>query len=103
MILGDLVVDDSITPALGGVLVAIITGVVAWLVARRTTSGSIRTSEATILWNEAQEVRKELREENRVLKVRVKALEDENESKTDRIKALEHEVAELRKQRERRR
>ena len=45
------------------VLGTAITGVAAWAVARRATSGSVKTSEAESLWAESQAMRKELRDE----------------------------------------
>lgn len=54
--------------ALAVILAAIISGVVAWLIARRTTSGKIDTSEAAKLWDEGTVMRKELRDEVILLK-----------------------------------
>lgn len=44
-------------------VVAAISGLVTWLVARRASSGSIDTSEAATLWDEGTVMRRELREE----------------------------------------
>lgn len=49
--------------ALGLVLVAIVSGVVTLLVARRSKSGKIDTSEAAKLWDEGTSMRLELRSE----------------------------------------
>lgn len=59
---------DAVYGAIGVVLVSIITGIVTWLTARRTKSGKIDTSEATKLWDEGTEMRRELRTEIVALK-----------------------------------
>lgn len=55
--------DASTIAPLAVVLAAAVTGFVAWTVAKRTTSGSIDTSEAATLWDEGTIMRKELREQ----------------------------------------
>ena len=49
--------------AVSGGLVALISGVIAWLIARRTASGRVDTTEATTLWVEGTAMRVELRNE----------------------------------------
>lgn len=61
--------------ALAVVLVAAVSGLVTWKVARRSTSGDIDTSEASMLWLEGTSMRKELRDEVASLKAQlVKAI-----------------------------
>lgn len=48
-------------------------GAIAWLIARRQTSGKIDTSDAATLWAASEELRKELREE--VLMLRAQAVD----------------------------
>lgn len=53
-----------------GIIVAVlaavgvgVTGLVTWLVARRQTSGSVATSDASQLWQEGQSIRADMRTE----------------------------------------
>lgn len=48
---------------LAGAAAALITAFVSYLIARRTNSGSVDTSDAAVLWAESQAMRKELRDE----------------------------------------
>jgi hypothetical protein len=48
-----------------------------YIVARRRMSGSIKTSEATSLWEESQAMRKELRDELVATRDELKACQDE--------------------------
>lgn len=57
--------------ALGVVLVAIVSGVVSLLIARRSKSGKIDTSEAAKLWDEGTSMRLELRSEVASLRVQL--------------------------------
>lgn len=61
---------------MGGILVALVNAVGIFLVSRRTKSGSIRTSEAEILWKQSQDMREELRQENLRLRKRIEQLEE---------------------------
>jgi chromosome segregation ATPase len=72
----------SVWGPLGIVLASIITGLVTWSIAqrtssdtRRTTSGRIDTSDAATLWEEAQKLRTEYREEVSALRTRQTDLE----------------------------
>lgn len=59
------------------VLGTAVTGLAAWAVARRATSGSVKTSEAESLWAESQAMRKELRDEATASRAELLALRAE--------------------------
>lgn len=50
----------ALIAALAAVAVAILSGVITWLTVRRTSSGKVGTSEAAVLWEQAQAMRAEL-------------------------------------------
>lgn len=77
----------ALIAAILGPLIAAIGG---YMIAKRTTSGSIDTTDAATLWKESQAMRQELRDE--VVALRKKA--DTNELE---IVALKKENAELKK------
>ncbi len=52
--------DAALISAAVGIGVIILGGLVAWLTVRRTASGKIGTSEASVLWEQAQAMRAEL-------------------------------------------
>jgi ATP/maltotriose-dependent transcriptional regulator MalT len=56
-------------------LLSVVTGVVAYLVARRQRSGRINTSEATQLWQESTALRAELRSEVTALRAQLATME----------------------------
>lgn len=80
---------DAIYAALGIIAVALISGLFTLLVARRTKSGKIDTSEAASLWVEGNAMRKELRDEVVFLKGELK----------DAITAINNLNTEIRKSR----
>ena len=45
------------------IIAPVFTAIAAYFIARRTTSGSIDTSDAATLWAESQAIRKDLRDE----------------------------------------
>jgi len=65
---------NGLTLAVVALFGTIATGFGTWLVARRSTSGSVRTSEAETLWSESQAIRTELREEVKGLRLSVDQL-----------------------------
>lgn len=72
----------------------IATAIGAYIIARRTTSGSVDTSDAATLWAESQAIRKELRDEIVALradgaKLRTDILSLENDKVLDHAKILE--------------
>jgi hypothetical protein len=69
-----------------------ITGVVAWLIARRGSSGSVSTSDAATLWGAAEAIRREQGDEIVRLRERIAVLEDQRKDDRARIVALEDEV-----------
>lgn len=66
--------SPAVWAPLAVVAAAVTSGVAAWLVARRTTSGRIDTSEAATLWAEAQKLRDEYRTDREAYRVEVAAL-----------------------------
>lgn len=68
--------------------------IITYLIARRKASGSITTSEATDIWKEGMNIRKELREEVRYLRNIINDLTDKldklrEEKVIDRAKIIE--------------
>lgn len=92
-----------------GAAAAVITGLVSYLIVRRTNSGNIDTSDAAVLWAESQAMRKELRDEVVSLRTEVTSLKrDLQKAEKDneishakitkliaRVKQLERHVKEL--------
>ena len=62
---------NSLLATIGIVCAALITGAVTWLVAKRSKSGAINTSEAATLWDEGTKMRVELRDEVTLLKAQL--------------------------------
>jgi chromosome segregation ATPase len=81
------------TPQLwiGGVIAAIVTASVTYLVARRSTSGKINTSSAETLWAEADKLRSTYREESEKNR-------KESEHLRKEVQALREEVSKLREE-----
>lgn len=72
------------------VLVGIaVSSAVTWLIARRTTSGSISTSDAASLWAESNALRKEYRE-------RAETLERQLEEVNTKLQTMTEELGKLR-------
>ena len=63
--------NTAILSPLAVVLAAAVSGLVAWKIARRSTSGAIDTSEAATLWDEGTVMRQELRAEVALLKTQL--------------------------------
>ena len=90
---------------LGGVIVALISAITTYIVAKRRESGNIETSEAEQLWEEGKIMRLELREEIVALRSQAAELQkDLGNARTEvadlRIEAAQckAEVIKLRKQ-----
>lgn len=83
---------DEGDPNLESILVPIVAALIAalgsYLAAVKGLSGRITTSSASELWDAAEEIRKEYRDENAHLRRRVKKLEAESD-------ACKRKVAEL--------
>lgn len=62
---------------------------VTWLIAKRSTSGSISTSDAASLWAESNKLRKEYRD-------RAETLEKQLEEVNDKLQAMTEELTKLR-------
>lgn len=98
----------SVWVALAGFAGVLATAVASWLIARRGTSGSVRTTEAATLWASAEQIRLELRDEverrtedNARLRERVSVLEVEQakyQGCKERVAALEAEMRRLKEQ-----
>lgn len=93
---------DTIWAPLATVLVAVVSGMFAYLAARRKGSGTVKTSEATELWQANSEFRtmliNEARDrslENAKLREVANDLRDRLANAYDRIEELEEEVSRL--------
>lgn len=62
---------EAIYGAIALVLVAIVSAISAWLIARRSKSGHIDTTEAATLWDEGTKMRGELREQVTLLRTQL--------------------------------
>jgi len=62
---------ELVVESVAVVMVALVTAAGTWLVARRTTSGRIDTTEAATLWDEGTQMRLELRNEVLSLKLQL--------------------------------
>lgn len=82
---------NATLPLILGLVGTALTQLVIWLVARRSKSGRIDTSEAATLWAESQAIRGELRAE-------VAELRKENEVLRRENADLKAEVAAIRRQ-----
>lgn len=71
--------------AVASVLVALVSGIVTWLVSRRAKSGKIDTSEAVTLWDEGTVMRRELRDEVESLR---KQLAESGAQLAEAVKAI---------------
>jgi hypothetical protein len=95
---------DSIYAPLATVLIAVVSGMFAYLAAKRKGSGTVKTSEATELWQANSEFRtmliNEARDratENAKLRETANDLRDRLANAYDRIEYLEDEVVRLKK------
>lgn len=79
-----------------GLAGTLVTQAVIYLVARRSRSGRVETSEAASLWAESQAIRGELRTRVVALEDRVEELTSANETLRGENHALRLELAELR-------
>lgn len=76
----------------------VVTGSVgAYLIARRTTSGKINTSEAKDLWDEATKMRLELRHQVESLQAEIARFEQRELAWRDRVNDLESQLVILRR------
>lgn len=69
--------DSTIAPIILGVMGAAITGLVAYLGAKRKNSGSAATASATTIFDAAEAIRKEQRDEIVSLRAELSALKTE--------------------------
>lgn len=84
------------TPLLGAlavIIAAAITGYVTWMIAKRSSSGAIDTSEAAKLWDEGTGMRQELRKE--VIELKAQLI-----TAIAAITALNHEITSSRQETE---
>lgn len=95
---------DSVYAPLATVLIAVVSGMFAYLAAKRKGSGTVKTSEATELWQANSEFRSmlinEARDrslENQKLREVASDLRTRLAGAYDRIEELEKEVAHLRR------
>lgn len=80
----------------GAITVAALTATGAYLVARRSTSGSVRTTDAATLWRAAERIREEQSLEIVALRERVAVLESALRTEIDKREQLEREVIRMR-------
>lgn len=66
---------------------------VTFFIAKRNSSGEIDTSDAAVLWNESQDMRRGLRDEVVILKAKVEDLEGQREALRDIIAVMKVELA----------
>jgi hypothetical protein len=85
---------------LSAIAVALISALGAWYLAQRKGSGTVKTSEASELWNANSEFRKMLMDEakarsveNAVLRAEAAKCHEEQAELDKRVKALEKELA----------
>jgi ubiquinone biosynthesis protein UbiJ len=74
----------------------ILTAVVTLLIAVRRFSGTIRSSEASSLWEESRDIRKSLLESNREQADRIAQLEGERSASLHQVAALQEELSRAR-------
>ena len=68
---------------------AVVGGLTTYLLGKRRASGNIETSEASALWKESQEMRRELREELVALRGTVEEQDREIQRLRERVALLE--------------
>ena len=90
------IVWQPVLVALAAATGAVVTGLCGYVVVRRTASGKVETSDAKTLWDAAEAIRKELRDELVMVRARLAGLEVEHAACKDRIADLESQVARLR-------
>lgn len=81
--------------ALAGVFVALVTGAGTYFVARRTSSGDIDTSSAAELWQESQNMRRDLRDEVVALRAQIGVLEKDRLDLRESVGVMKAKIADL--------
>lgn len=71
---------------------------IPWLIARRTTSGTVNTSEAETLWAQSQQMREELRLEVVTLRSDVAVLQREAAGLRRQLSKIREEAHQLREE-----
>lgn len=69
-----------------------VTAAVTWYLGRRKSSGLINTTEAADLWEAAEEIRRELREEVKDLKNDLAATKEREQLCEQRVRALAEQL-----------
>jgi hypothetical protein len=90
-------VDSTVLYASGTVLVGIASAGAAYFAARRTTRGTVNTSEAADLWAESNAMRRELREEVVALRAQVLTLQKKMDDCVDVAEGLRKELIDVRR------
>lgn len=85
-------------PIILGVVGAVISGAVAYTIAKRQRSGRIDTTEAETLWAESQAMRKELRDEAEICRAEVSTLRTEMVAIRTESAAMREELVALRQE-----
>lgn len=81
-----------------GIMGTIITGMITYLIARRQTSGKASTASANIIFEAAETIRKEQRDEIISLKAEVLALKKEMVALREEAMTMRDEMVVLRKE-----
>lgn len=87
---------NALLGAVAVVAGAAITGLVAWLIARRNTSGEINTTQAETLWEESRTMRTELRAQVEGLTAVVTRLRAESDARDAALERLRDDADECR-------
>jgi uncharacterized small protein (DUF1192 family) len=83
--------------ALAGGVGAVLVALIGWFATRRTTSGTVATSDAATLWNVAKQLIDDLKAEVERLRAELGVARDRERELQSRLDALESEVARLRR------
>ena len=79
------------------VMSVIVTPILAFYTAKRASSGQVRTSEASEIWEEGRAIRQDLREDNRRLEDKLDKIEEEMKSLREENDNLQGQIYDLRR------
>ena len=85
----------SLLPLIVAIAVPALTGLVAYFVSRRNTSGNVRQTPAEKLWDAAEHIRGELAVEVEKLRIENNALRQEQLVTNQRLWSAEQRIREL--------
>lgn len=91
--------SSTLLPILGGIIIATITGLVSWRIAKESSktehdkfSGTVETSNADTLWAQSLEMRNELRAQIEKCEQKCTVVETENKALRDEVSQLQNKV-----------